>query len=92
MYEFIDSVKKAYFVIEDETSGLYYVSKFKNPRIKQYGRDFYEIGLGIPPDPTIVIEAEVEGGTLTAIEKMPELDITDREVLNLIFDKTKEDS
>ena len=30
------------------------------------------------------------GSTITAIEKMPELDITDREVLNLISGKVKE--
>ena len=90
MNEFIDSIKKVYFVMEDETSGLYYVSRFKNPRIKEYGKDFYAIGE--PYDPTVVIEAEIEGGALTVIEKIPELDITDREVLNLIFDKTKEDS
>ena len=90
MNEFIDSVKKVYFVAEDEASGLYYVGKFKNPRIKEYGKDFYTTG--VICDPTVVIEAEIEGGTLTVIEKMPDLDITDREVLNLIFDKTKEDS
>ena len=80
---------KQFLVVEEDD--MYYVLEIKNSFIHEESdittfEHFSEkINRKLKLDATL-------GSTITAIEKMPELDITDREVLNLISDKVKENS
>lgn len=77
-------------VTEDNERGMYYIFEVDSLFIHGESNttilgDFSEINR------KLILNAELKGD-VKAIEKIPELNIDDREVLNLIFNKTKEDS